>query len=87
LLQYTFQVSIIDYIFFNFYLFIVSSKSTFSLLFGALSNIDLFFIFLSIDSQPDLKFVVRQINYFSIKTIGYEIYLKYFYEYVITIIV
>jgi len=38
-------------VFFNLYLFKVSSKSTFSLLFGDLWNIGLFFTFLSIDSQ------------------------------------
>jgi len=47
-----FQVSIIDYVFFNLYLFEVSSESIFSLVFWDLSNIDLFFTFLSIDSQP-----------------------------------
>jgi len=50
LLQYNFLNT--DYVFFNFYLFKVSSKLTFSLLFGDLSNIDLFFTFLSIDFQP-----------------------------------
>jgi len=48
--DYTF--SRIDYVFFNLYLFKVSSKSTISLLFVVLSNIDLIFTFLSIDSQP-----------------------------------
>jgi len=48
LLQQTF--SSIDYIF--FYLFKGSLKSTFSLVFWDLSNIDLFFTFSSIDSQP-----------------------------------
>jgi len=48
LLQSTFQLSIIDYVFFNFYLFKVSSKSTFSLVFWDLSNIDLFFSFLGL---------------------------------------
>jgi len=47
-----FQVSIIDYIFFNLYLFKMFSKLTFSFLFGDLSNIDLFFTFLSINSNP-----------------------------------
>jgi len=53
LLQHTF--SSIGYVFFNLYLFKVSSKSTFSLVFWDLSNIDLFFTFLSIDSQPCVK--------------------------------
>jgi len=52
LLQYTFSITdYIDCVFFNLYLFKVSSKSTFSLVFWDLPNIDLFFTFLSIDSQ------------------------------------
>ena len=51
LLQYTFS-SIDYYVFFNLYLFEVSSKSTFSLLFGTYRISIYSLLFLSIDSQP-----------------------------------
>jgi len=53
----------IDYVFFNLYLFKLSSKSTFSLLFWNLLNIDLFFTFLSIDSQPCSRVSLIKENY------------------------
>ena len=58
-------------IFFILYFFKLPSKLIISLLFGELSNIDYFFTFLSIDSQPcryqDCTFYTRVLNTFQIK--------------------
>jgi len=75
----------IDYVFFNLYLFKVSSKFFF-LLFGDLSNIDLFFTFLSSLSipKPDLGIIWNKNvcksyssayinNFFTLNTYRYSI--------------